>query len=513
MNRRGQTLVLFAVTMLALVVMVGITLTIGMRVREKIELQTLADASAYSNAVVTARAHNQIAVWNRAQIAHMMTLAGVQSQISYSSWYVGMLKGTEYGGYATASAAFAICLATKFKKCCPTVRVAYRFARAFRGEYNKQAQNLLKVDQRMADAARAVQGVAGFYGSAGKTLYSLHRVDKLQGGLAGKVLELGTKRATNPGEYSQTNAAKLVSFNEIRGAAADSSSTPSIGMTNGSREDGFLRQRAVAIPPYPPVLASRNRSIVGFFPDGTGHFGRARHSPVESGDNQAWGDDDGSSGGIINISSSCPLPTGGWANAYVKSSAKEFPSDHRFSPSDRHRGNRDTVHDLASCKDERGRPCNSVWVGRQEFNINHTDAQKLKPDADGNSGEGGARQQWRQPVSMVGLQRDYSRRSKRDPWEFNFSLAVSDGSQTEVDLKKAAFGGSADKQQVLATGITYYHRHMQNAAQSWSEPPNFFNPYWRATLVPADIDGNGNLALAGGALGLGLKLAGFKGVQ
>jgi hypothetical protein len=80
-----------------------------------------------------------------------------------------------------------------------------------------------------------------------------------------------------------------------------------------------------------------------------------------------------------------------------------------------------------------------------------------------------------------------------------------------VDLKPP----SADNQVALATGITYYHRNMQNAAQAWEEPPNFFNPYWRATLVPADIDGNQNLTVAtlSTPSALMLKLGGFKGIQ
>jgi hypothetical protein len=56
---------------------------------------------------------------------------------------------------------------------------------------------------------------------------------------------------------------------------------------------------------------------------------------------------------------------------------------------------------------------------------------------------------------------------------------------------------------------------MQAADKSWEEPPNFFNPYWRATLVPADIDGMTNLTLSmrGNISALLLKGAGFKGIQ
>ena len=57
---RGQTMVLFVLSMLLLVLMVTLTLSFTMKVRERIEAQTVADATAYSNAVATARTFNNI---------------------------------------------------------------------------------------------------------------------------------------------------------------------------------------------------------------------------------------------------------------------------------------------------------------------------------------------------------------------------------------------------------------------------------------------------------------------
>jgi hypothetical protein len=371
------------------------------------------------------------------------------------------------------------------------------------------------MDEDMGKAARAVQTAASAYGSAGKRLYESQRFRALRGKLPERVLELGTKQVHNAGEYSVTNSSKVLSERELAQASADSGQVPSLGMANGSRKSAFIRERGGigAKPPHPPILATQFNSVVAFNPDGTGHFGRSKHVPVETGNNQAWADDEGYSVGTINSASACPWPTGGTASAYVKSSAKEFPSYHRFSPGDKHKGNRDEMHDLASCKDAQGNPCNSVWVGRQEFNINNSDAQQLRPDASGQAAAGGAPEQWRQPKSVVGIERDYSARSRRDPWEFQFNLSVSNGSTTELDLKKDRFGGARDTQRTLSTGITYYHRHMSNAGQSWLEPPNLYNPYWRATLVPADIDGDRDLTVVGRDLILRLKQSGFKGVQ
>ncbi|RYZ39504.1 MAG: pilus assembly protein, partial [Myxococcaceae bacterium] len=82
---RGQALVLFSLTLLLLTLMVLMTLGFGMRAKERVEIQMAADAAAYSQAVSTARTFNAIAVMNRAQIAHMVAMAGTQSMISYGS--------------------------------------------------------------------------------------------------------------------------------------------------------------------------------------------------------------------------------------------------------------------------------------------------------------------------------------------------------------------------------------------------------------------------------------------
>lgn len=525
MNQRGQTLVLFSVSMLALVVMVCVTLMIGMRVREKVELQTLADAGAYSSAVETARAYNQIAVWNRAQIAHMMTLAGVQSHISYASWHVSLLKDARDGGADTTKWASRICRGCGpwckwCCTCCPTAVVASRYTSAMGQEHQREVRAYRSIHEPMATQAKLVQQHARLFGTAGQALYAdlVRRKSRVGGGgLAKRVLELGTSRAINPAEYSITNSSMDLSTAEMLEASAKSSSSPAIAMTNGSRKSGFLRSRSGALPIIPMGIAVRNRSVVWVTSIGTGHIGLGEHNPVVSGENQAWGEDHGTLFGVVNIPSSCPLPT--WATrskAWVKSVAKEYENSAHFTrPSFGMPGEEDKLHELGSCIDDRtGRPCNSIWVTRQEFNINHTDAQKLQPDDQGNSAEGGAKEQWRQPKTVIGLQRTYSARTRRDPWELNFELRdITRGSSTRLDLKGDRPGRARDWQRTLATAITYYHRHMSDASLSWAEPPNFFNPYWRATLVPADIDGPADLDNLGRDLIDDLRVRGFKGIQ
>ena len=69
-------MVLFALTMLLLTLMVLLTLGISTRVKEKMEVQQVADAAAYSTAVVTSRTINSMALLNRSHVAIMVALAG-----------------------------------------------------------------------------------------------------------------------------------------------------------------------------------------------------------------------------------------------------------------------------------------------------------------------------------------------------------------------------------------------------------------------------------------------------
>jgi hypothetical protein len=84
----GQTLVLFALTLLLLTMLVLMTLSFGSKVKSRMEVQTVADATAYSNAVSAARTMNSIAVMNRVHVAHTVSTIGTLSLISWVTLYM-----------------------------------------------------------------------------------------------------------------------------------------------------------------------------------------------------------------------------------------------------------------------------------------------------------------------------------------------------------------------------------------------------------------------------------------
>lgn len=97
---RGQTLVFTAAFALLLTLAVFLTFSIGVRTREKIRMQTMADTAAYSNAVTEARAFNFYAWSNRAIASHMVSVLSVAAHQSYISWYEDNMAATMHTFYS-----------------------------------------------------------------------------------------------------------------------------------------------------------------------------------------------------------------------------------------------------------------------------------------------------------------------------------------------------------------------------------------------------------------------------
>jgi hypothetical protein len=97
-----------------------------------------------------------------------------------------------------------------------------------------------------------------------------------------------------------------------------------------------------------------------------------------------------------------------------------------------------------------------------------------------------------QPKTYAVFERDLSKRfsGQADPWNlmFNFKF-LSGGSGKDFDnrgIRMTSQGGEdISKATALSAGIAYYHR---NTEGTYREPPNFLNPFWRATLTRANVD-------------------------
>ena len=81
-------------SLLVVTVSVFLTFAIGARVRRKIQLQAVADTTAFSLAVAEARAFNFYAWSNRAIVAHNVSILSVHAHTTYFSFYEDALAAT-----------------------------------------------------------------------------------------------------------------------------------------------------------------------------------------------------------------------------------------------------------------------------------------------------------------------------------------------------------------------------------------------------------------------------------
>ena len=133
------------------------------------------------------------------------------------------------------------------------------------------------------------------------------------------------------------------------------------------------------------------------------------------------------------------------------------------------------AHTMGNCKPL----CPSVWVRTPGF-------QPVDAADDA----------WGQPKAVVVLERDLT--ARRFPWELHFSFPFSATGTARAwdargkELHGANAGLDISRQTAISTAMAYYHRR-----QHWEEFHNLLNPFWRATLVPTDVDQSGDLQKGG----------------
>lgn len=524
--RRGQTLVIFAFTLLALTVMVMITIGLGVRIHEKQEQQIVADAAAYSQAVVTARTFNTMAVMNRTMIAQLATVTAAQSILSFGGFYHGVLNqardvlAAEMGGCATACEQ-AICAAHArveeedrklIDKWEPAGggysgsgghdkdsgryvrRVLYQTALEIAEDQKKVYEHLtsLVAPEGTAGMAEAIAAKA----RAGSPWASQQR--ELYAG-AQKVTLEERNAAVLPKQQNPTHMARAMMG--TRGLESFLSSRE--GKAGAWSGDQYISARLNAVIGGGPELTANLRAYgTSYFGDSgpqerSGFYGEIDPTPnwhrfwqVATHDNLqytgAWAQDYGR----FWFTGNCIVNAGEDSFGYIHSNGPARDDDNHMWA----RGI-PTVGDYREWNDHRV---------ADPPHVRHTFDQKV-PDADndftiwpvfvdyeeGQLGAGGRFNVDGQPKSVVPILRDYSVRNSEDPWELDFRFDFASAT-AEVDLRNERREALLHSV-AIGTGLTYYHRgdpggRFGGGAGHAREPPNFLNPFWRATLVAGDID-------------------------
>ncbi|MFL5358589.1 pilus assembly protein TadG-related protein [Archangium sp.] len=499
--RRGQTLVLFALTLLLLVLMVCMTLSIGMKAREKMELETVADAAAYSNSVQTARAFNAISLMNRALMGHMVAMTGVESLISWSSYYRASIHGAvqaydkPYKVYAAIALANCPCAITN-----PTCAKYCQCATQAMSDISQTQGDLRDADQQLDSLWKSLDPPAGdealglqisSISDEQNALFDNVMSDFSSAGLANAIAAEANKGARFGDELKALASSKAVNQREINGdencggngAACTrrdaghklhfvyaAMGSRGYAFVTGRNAGNRIRSRLQTLMPARDTLPRLTNIGSGYFPA----EGKLSHSANPNDATELAADDHGSLMLLFNRGQApCPtsLPGNSSPKAHVRSTHLADTGDEHTWTGGSDDGTQKEHHTMGKCT-----LCPGMWPPHMDYNFN------LVTDPGNN---------WGQPKSYAVIQRDYGDRpaALADPWNLLFRFRFSssgppvlfDNTGNELSTNP---GTKIAKATALSAGITYYKR----AGQHWKEPPNFLNPFWRATLVSAHVD-------------------------
>lgn len=461
---RGQTLVLFCLTTLLVALMVTLTLSFSMKIREKMEAQHVADLAAYSSAVATARTFNSIALMRRAQTAHLVAMSGVQSLISWTTAMRVAISPAQIEASGCLPAANAV--------------------RHLDEQLTEIQEKWHELDELAGIQALRIQGLGGYLRGMQYEMYG-RLENAVNGGpdsFAQKLSELASQGSKWPDELR--GGTTSVSVAELSHATSDGSSH-ALDMAMATRGYEFITRRLV------PPFSGPGRGTLGVF----AALG-AQVDATASGGSAYWGSELGHGGRadkadytwaedhlqlLITFPACAPFTV--QATAGVKSTDLLDTSDHHWwtppgtllGAEDQGSANSDR-HTLGFVEPEY-QP--STWIGGMTYNTSDDSDENL----------------WAQPKLYALVQRDYKVRGQiGDPWNLNFKFRFTPGEEKEFDNQgwHLSDGRDISVQQALATGLAYYHRR-----GFWEEPPNLWNPFWRATLVSADVDRSGKLRRGG----------------
>ncbi|WP_163786715.1 pilus assembly protein TadG-related protein [Myxococcus vastator] len=496
---RGQTLVLFALTLLLLVVMVCMTLSMGAKVKERMELQTLADAAAYSSAVTTARAFNSVAVMNRVQVAHAVSTLGTLSLISWSTLYwkhadnaaeLFRLMAVPYSvntffqcypvrkplcGLCTRALAQTLVLAT----------LSTVHANQTRGKLRRDTELFTAETLPRWNAAQRIHAAQVEVLARARA-----RVGDGPEGLAQAYLSRANLVA--PDEVRVQPAGTAVTQRELNDAVLDHASARQgsepheVGhLVMGTRGHPFLRNRGEGSA-WDRMFSSDSvghRSLLLFAAghvfysgsrSGKGYYD-SDYAPLPSGRPYEPRAHDGQ-GGRTRVAFLPAADVGRIPGAVARlrrwamcmSPLPAFPIAGAIG--------------LAG----RGIGAGAVRVtATQHEGIGHTTRHAVEtfpPFVDFNGAQVlDAANLQGQPKLVTALSRDPV--PERDVWNLSFNFRTTAEDSRSLSLGGGHTFGGAPRQVAVGSGIVYYHRFQHS-----TEPPNLFAPYWRAGLTRLSID-------------------------
>lgn len=508
-EEKGQSIALAALLLLFTFTAVMVTFAIGHRVREKIKLQSLADSSAYSIAVVEARTFNYFAWSNRARISREVAVLSVMSHISYITFMEDQMNATGNALYEAAAELVILEAACPFTGlCCQGIYDAKLAKDA--GDYYKSSDwPALKWYKDQRDTWDPVLGGVAL------AHYELVRV------LQGKQIAMGVKLAAKIGVSEQAMAKEMaqkvdpkikapLGANVRNGQLAlDVVHFPAPTVDNNAYDD---YDEILSATRYPDWVTDKSFLQFAGHWDGAAVIANTKTAP------QCWFTPVGSDWGNSKTVSSAPSTFSKLQKAIHKDQKDKESGWAGLAGygSEDHGGSFINIFCLDPCdaigywtadggvygdSDDRGR---HFW--RKPKNKSETDMGKHSfefSDKDGSiyinhprykwrTGDSSEEDIWRHPHTVAYLTKEMGK--EKNLFDMKFSLALP----VPVDFKTIGGVGDSDASGVMgavAGGLTYYHKPKKrqgasgsvNGNDHWKEPPSFWNPFWRAKLHPLRV--------------------------
>ncbi|WP_257449399.1 TadE/TadG family type IV pilus assembly protein [Archangium lipolyticum] len=471
-SARGQALVLGALSFLVLALMMTLSFNLSHALREKMSLQQHSDSLAYSMAVVEARALNYYAISNRSIAATYVASNSMHGYMAAASVTGDIMRAGRNNFYVIMAQEFAQCGCWScFMHCVhglQALKIAGKYSKAA-SDYDNKAKNL---DSKFTQTVKGLDRMVDFiHGS--QSMVHKNTMQALKDGQSYGLS--GLKDYNAPGASTLVSAVGALNANEFNcavdgmpcpgGVASSDTKTRAKVMTevaNATRSTWPANRGLTGNLPthLHPSFLNEVRNIPG---EGTNfplpvHKGTAK--TVQSSGGLSGGSGGGNEGKMIAAEES-----GIMANQW-KHGAMVWPYEASVS-SDSGSGNHKPGGAHSGSHQFEGVNTKGLTTCIMSGNC----FMKFRADEQKDNDFG-------QPSAYSYVTDDLRvGDAVKAPWELNSSATVNfENGDSSASITLAAGQAAA-----LSRALVYYHRLGQNG---WNEPPNLFNPYWRAKLHP-----------------------------
>ncbi|MBL8957966.1 MAG: hypothetical protein JNK82_44735 [Myxococcaceae bacterium] len=535
---RGQNMVLGALTMLVIALGVFLTLAISVRIHERQELQIAADAAAYSQAVATARAFNSVSAENRVLVAQLASIAAAQSILSWVGFYHGTLNQARDALWDIQRQ--SACGGTMFNDAVARIMAEDRrlieiWEKPGCGYGGRMGYDNLSAEYIRTDLYETALDIADnqrqLYRDMTQQLPQIADEIALQASASDPFAATGEEfrvhagsRVTRRERQSAVEELQRRPIDMLRATMATRGQDPFVSSREANHRSGGLSGGDFIAARLQLVIGDTSPLRVRVSDFGTSYFGDDGPQYLWPGERDgydglmlrgvqwlkwkrvdtqedllAWGAWAQDSGRFwfewVSPPPGCNIPTATEDSfGYLVTTG---PNDRRDNHMWR-RGNigfgdyrewNDPAHVLPACWPSPRHTFRrvppfaasplAIWPVYTDFDADRLDdGRTSQEDAFG------------QPKTMVAMRRDYAARrrlpNERDPWELSFNFGFSPAGQRldlTSDREERASRRGFEHAVALASGFVYYHRKSH-----FREPPNFLNPFWRATLTASDVD-------------------------